>query len=478
MRKISFVLVIALWAIVGLRPVCGETLSAPPSRWLYAQTDPLATPVPAGPVPGSAFLSLAVPGTDAVEPTSEPLTAPAKEGEPAAGEKSETDDQSQNADKEQPGPKPWRIPQPAFLSAHGITLGGWVDQGFTVNNWRSPDGFNGVVGFPDRNHEYLLDQLNLYLKRDVDTTKHDWDWGGRVDVMFGTDARFLQALGLETNWGQTGLYELALPQFYGEVAHEDLTYRIGHFYTPLGYEVCAAPENFFYTHCYTTLYGEPFTHTGMTWTYKFCDQFSGMAGLTSGNDRFVFSDEGERASFLGGGAWTSSDKKVSLAFYVTGAANEIVANPFEVAPSDQTNGFIYSLVARFTPDDKWTYIFQHDYGQTTSNLTASWYGINQYLLYKVSDQWSLGTRIEWFRDNNGVRVTGLDPANAVAGQSFAGDFYELTFGANWRPGANWLLRPEVRYDWTNVSNPNGLQPFDAGRKPDQFLFGVDVIFLF
>ena len=54
-----------------------------------------------------------------------------------------------------------------------------------------------------------------------------------------------------------------MPQAYAEVGYNDLTVKVGHFYTIIGYEVVPAPDNFFYSHAYTMQYGEPFTHTGM-----------------------------------------------------------------------------------------------------------------------------------------------------------------------------------------------------------------------
>ena len=45
--------------------------------------------------------------------------------------------------------------------------------------------------------------------------------------------------------------------------YNDWKIKLGHFYTPIGYEVVPANGNFFYTHAYTMQYGEPFTHTGV-----------------------------------------------------------------------------------------------------------------------------------------------------------------------------------------------------------------------
>jgi hypothetical protein len=63
----------------------------------------------------------------------------------------------------------------------------------------------------------------------------------------------------------TRTYGIALPQAYLEAyvpMGRGLNIKVGHFYTPLGYETVPAPDNFFYTRGYILNSGEPFTHTG------------------------------------------------------------------------------------------------------------------------------------------------------------------------------------------------------------------------
>ena len=55
-------------------------------------------------------------------------------------------------------------------------------------------------------------------------------------------------------------------------------------------------------------------------------------------------------------------------------------------------------------------------------------GVNQYLIYQLNDCWAVGGRFEWWK---------RDGASA----------YEATAGVNWRPHPNFVLRPEIRYNW-------------------------------
>ena len=61
-------------------------------------------------------------------------------------------------------------------------------------------------------------------------------------------------------------------------------------------------------------------------------------------------------------------------------------------------------------------MFHHFYGWqengTPQGDFARWYGIDQYLFYRVSNTVKLGTRFEWFRDEDGTRVGLMNrPAN-------------------------------------------------------------------
>jgi hypothetical protein len=280
-------------------------------------------------------------------------------------------------------------------------------------------------------------------------------------------------------WNSNPDYGLALPQAYAEVGYNNLSAKLGHFYTPIGYEVVPATGNFFYSHAYTMQYGEPFTHTGGIATWKLDDSLSVVGAVVNGWDALDRVDDA--AMFIGGFAWTGSEG-LSIS-YNLGFSND----EFTLA-GDLTNRYISSLVVNYSRGD-WNYVLQNDVGwqhdaDPYSNFTqsAEWYGVNQYLFYTINDCWKAGTRFEWFRDDDGVRVGGIRPGNPlpVSGvdPGFAGNFYALTAGLNWTPHANVTVRPEIRYDWYDGNaDPNGGQPFDDGSRTDQFLYGVDLILL-
>jgi len=369
----------------------------------------------------------------------------------------------------------------------GIEFGSWLDQGITFNVRGSQDRFNGPLTFNDRENEYQMNQLYLFAERKTDTSAQNWDIGGRVDFLYGTDARFTQAFGLDDRWNSTRFYGAALPQLYMDAAWNDLLVRMGRFYTIIGYEGVMAPGNFFYSHSYTHQYGEPFTNTGVLFQYKLGDTLKLSAGLERGWDKWQ--DNNRQGEFLGGATWTSCDERTSLAFAMTTGAWD---------DTGVLNRTMYSLVFTRRITDSFKYVLQHDLGidndagirapDSTARRDGQWYSINQYFLYQINCCWSMGLRFEWFRDQDGTRVGGLgDPHGWELGPplghgtpvnqiGWAGNFYELTAGVNWRPRENILLRPECRWDWYGGPVDGlGHLPYSTGTRSDQFTFAVDLI---
>ena len=393
------------------------------------------------------------------------------------------------AEEEECPCEPWHL----FCQKEcGTNVYGFLDGGFMWNVDSPADGFNGPTTFPDRDSGQF-NQFYAIVENvaDLGDCGCGWDVGYRVDALWGSDYVFTMAAGLELHqnfaphWnqrapGESSEYGLALPQMFVDLAYNDWKIKVGHFYTPIGYEVVPANGNFFYTHAYTMQYGEPFTHTGVLGAYKYSDSTTLNIGLVNGWDAFdKVSDE---AAPIFGFAWDGGEG-------LTVAWNAILSNnepvPLGPAAGTLTDRTMYSLVIgyNFGCDDEWQYVFQHDYGwQAGANAAApgqaaEWYGINQYLFYTVNDCWKAGARFEWFRDDDGSRVTGLrNPSNAIFGQSFAGNFYEFSVGMNWTPSANLTVRPELRYDWFDgVGTVAG--PFNAGTENSQFLLGFDAIYL-
>ncbi len=375
-------------------------------------------------------------------------------------------------------------------------LDGFVDFGGTVNPDNPSSRFNGPMTFNDRD-DFMMNQLYLSLGRQVDRRGCGFDWGARVDFLYGTDYIFTQSIGLETKdngdnaWnglttglGNPDLYGLAMPQAYVDLAYNRLNFRLGHFYTIMGYESVPANRNFFYSHAYTRQYGEPFTHTGglLTWSG---DRLTTHAGLVNGWDKTDAVTD--KATFLGGVTYRPEDDRYSLSLSVI-AGEENGALPSATPPATSPR-HAYSLVLDYHLTSRLDYVFQHDYGRqhdaSAPNVDAEWYGINQYLFYTLNDCWKVGARFEWFRDDDGTRLSaapvrvggpgGLGIMLPGGPADLAGNYYSVTLGANWTPRTSIVLRPEVRWDW---SDGTAAAPYDNFTKDSQFTAALDAIVTF
>ncbi|MCC9604621.1 porin [Blastopirellula sp. JC732] len=362
----------------------------------------------------------------------------------------------------------------------------WISQGYTANFDHPASNFNTPLTFNDRADEYQMNQLYLAMGKEVDAESCCWSLGGRVDLLYGSDYFFTMANGLELHtdgsrkWngdgprdgGNAALYGLAMPQLYGEVyapIGNGLRVKFGHFYTIIGYESVMAPQNFFYSHAYTMQYGEPFTHTGVLGSYTFGQHFTVHAGITNGWDNF--DNLNGQCSALIGAQYANDVSSLSYSF-INGKEDINGLN----------NRFLQSIVYTRKLGQRWTYVFQSDLGieddgkldESFNPDTAFWYGINQYLYLKYTDTVDLGVRLEWFRDEDNARVIAI-PIEAF---SKGGNYYELTLGANWRPCDFINVRPELRYDWSNVDLLGAQGPYDDFMKKQMWTASFDVIFKF
>lgn len=412
------------------------------------------------------------------------------------------------------------------LESRDVFTYGWIEAGLGANNWGSP--FNGPVTMNDRSWQGQLNQLYLVTERVADTSDGGGNWGGRVDLLLGTDFFYTTARGLDASpyqgsaienvasWDFTKDYGLAMPQLYLDLAYESLTLRLGHFYSILGYEQVPAVGNFFYTHSFSMQFS-PFTFTGFYGCWEIADGVSIYSGMHSGWNNFTdpmptsgpwaiinrsYPGAGSRAAFLGGMTFENSDRTQTLAIMTT-SGNELT--PLGTDPADGSlvgNRSLISTVYTNRLTDRLTYVLQNDNAwQFNANVApgnrgqpdglAQWYSFVQYLFWKFDEAWTGGLRLEYFRDNNGYIVAAPLRNEAQAGNpgfyadGFAGSFWELTLGLNWYPSRNWVVRPELRYDWfsPNTSStplpygkPLGQEIGAGGDQYGQFYVGCDVVF--
>ena len=370
----------------------------------------------------------------------------------------------------------WRLFSSSRLDDARLRIRGWIDQGSTWNPDSPANRFNGPVTFNDRSNEYQMNQLYLSAERKTQNDGWGFDWGGRVDLLYGTDSRFLVANGLETTWNESRrFYGAALPQLYADFAYDDLILRIGHFYNVMDFESPMAPENFFYSHSYSFQYGEPLTFTGILGMFKINDCWSVSAGVHRGWNQWE--DNNGKAGLLFGFTWTSPDDDTLVNFGIT-LSDEQVDRPSHMTA--------YSIVLSHRFNDRVRYAFEHNAGQETNAVArpgggfadAEWFSFVNYLFYDLSPCWSAGARLEWFGDSNGTRVIGLGAPKGFPWAGIPSHWNELALGLNYRPNHNVALRSEVRFDWADPTGPTPLKAFDDFSSNHQLLWATDLIVKF
>lgn len=325
-----------------------------------------------------------------------------------------------------------------------ISFGGWFQLGY--HNKVTPRGVtpNDAGSFNNHPNNLNLHQGWLYAEKVADGSS-GVDWGFRMDVMYGVDAGDTQSFGNRpgrwdngNDFNRGGGYGWAIPQLYSELATGDWNFKIGHFYTLIGYEVVTAPDNFFYSHALTMFNSEPFTHTGVLATYTASDDVTVYGGWTAGWDT-GFDRVNGGSSALGGFSTALGDEVTFT--YITTFGNF-------GARGGGASGYSHSIVVDTALSDNLNYVIQSDLLDIGVGAGSTQVGVNQYMIRTISDTIGVGVRSEWWKNNGASQ-------------------FAVTGGVNIKPADNLIIRPEIRYDWQ--------LPTASG---EQFIFGMDAILTF
>jgi Putative beta-barrel porin-2, OmpL-like. bbp2 len=372
------------------------------------------------------------------------------------------------------------------LQCSNVKIAGWLDQGFTWNPDSPDNRFNFPMTFNDRSNEYQMNQFYLYAEKAVKTEGCCWDCGWRIDVLYGTDYYFTTSTGWELEddgtqkwnsedgprfqFGPARLYGVAVPQLYAEIyapCGKGIDIKIGHFYTPMGYETVTSPTNFFYSHAYTHQYFEPFTHWGVIANTPVTDSLKIGLGAVMGWD--TLNDAHNKVSVLGTATWTSCDKNTTV-FYgiLVGDEPGLLGN--EGTRIYQSLYVTHKMCEKFTSVTGTDLVWQNNgsFNNAGNKDDAEAYSLYQYLLYDITKCCSVGIRAEVSRDDDNLRVI------PVGSLSEGGTYSEITLGLNYKPYENLRIRPEVRWDWADFSS--GV--FDDFSDNNQFTASVDVVLTF
>ena len=294
----------------------------------------------------------------------------------------------------------------------------------------------------------------MFAERAIDASC-GLDIGGRVDYIYGTDGQDVQAFGnpggtrYDNSWDNGSQYGSALPQLYMEIGYGDLSAKIGHMLTNIGFESVEATKNFFSSHSFAFNISQvSYTATGVVATYSGLDNVTLTGGWIEGINT-GFEDNGD--AFIGGVALDLTDR--------LNASYNVIGGKFRDMPGDGplAEGYIHSIVAEYDVRCDLKYAMQTSLVDLNDG-DANAVGISNYLFKTVNDCTTLGARFEWL-NSDGLAADGVNE-----------DLYELTLGMNYRWCANLMVRPELRWDWSEDA--------DTSAKDDQFSYATSAILTF
>lgn len=343
---------------------------------------------------------------------------------------------------------------PSSLSDYQLPVGKFIDNPGRV--------------FDVEHDKVLLNQLTLNVERVVDVTKGQFDVGGRVEFMYGADARFLHANGMFDNHDDDDTVRVTggpqnhfdIPQLYLDFAvpvGNGLRIRAGKFTFFKQHDPNASV---FYSHSFTFGAALPFTLTGGYATYVINEQLVVDAGVSRGWDQAI-DDNNDVIDVFGRARYSvNDDLQITLA---------AIAGPEQ--DDDNSNWRVATdLTVTYQLGDATTLLADIVYGYQADAAggggDAHWYGVSLYAIQELNKSVSAAVRLEWYRDEGGY-TTGIDQT-----------LYEATVGLTIRPFPDdkylqhLKIRPELRVDYSDEDY------FDGFSRQVQYTAAVDAVFNF
>ncbi len=385
-------------------------------------------------------------------------------------------------------------------AAEDIQISGYLNTEWNINTVHpSTGGLNGInsdragvnqLRSFDRNHNsFVVNALDLTLEKKAPETG---GIGFRADLIFGEDAKFLNAA-TQGIAAAAHSHDLTLNDtFDDEFQTKDLTVNatndnnqsnvninqayiellapygngidiyFGKFVTLLGVETIDPRNNWLASRGLIFNYGIPFTHTGVRATYDWNDKFRTVLGINNGADQDI--DNNVTKSVEAQMSYKLTDR-------ITLTQNLIAG---EETPDGKANGhsgttgITLDTIAGIKLTDKWLVNGESVWGK---NGGGDWYGFGVWNRYEFNDWISFNHRFEWFNDTSGARLGAVDLDTCPGGCGYYA--YEMTFGMDFKVYQNLLTRLEYRFDRTPDT-----KRFDVDHNTDQNTFLASLVYSF
>jgi len=411
-------------------------------------------------------------------------------------------------------------PAPGWWDTFTVTAA--IEAGLITNPAYPANGLNFGSLYTDKANSLLLNQVLVTAQRPIDSTSKDYDFGFKLQGLYGSDARYTHFLG-ELDYAIDSRYQIDIVEANVQ-AHlpwlfsGGIDVKAGQFISLQGAEYIEAGANYLYSHSYIYNFGIAGKLTGAAAVAHVVPEVDIYAGFNTGNFTTIGwpGDNNGGVGFEGGIGLNLLGGNLT-ALLTTNIGPQNAATPvgllYTQTPSS-TLRFYNDLVVIWKATDKLTFQAEGNWVHDDALGGVNGYGGSAYAIYAINDWLKIVGRAEVWRDNNNffVSSTGVDgnfnyvnaehgyynyggditnPAGYAPAGTFAPGpttYLELTAGLNITappipnllnvPAPAWIkgvvVRPEIRYD----ASLNNTTPYNVGTKSSQLTFGGDIIVKF
>ena len=328
-------------------------------------------------------------------------------------------------------------PPPAFK------ISGFAEASYSYSN--NSDGDSIIVGrLYDRfqNH-FMLNALGVILDKPYDAAKVSA--GFHAELLFGQNATLIKSGGFDLG-GQGDIPHLYVTLNLPTGSGNGVQFKVGRMPTLLGLEVIETNANPNWSEGNQFIYVENFTQLGVSLETKFNSHLDVQLRMFNGWD--VVHDNNMWKSFMARiGIYPDASTSIGLiGFY----------GPEEAADDTSMRYGGEALIwKKFGKAAIW---LQGDYGIEQANPVladptqdAKWAAFGAWLTYDVSGSAGIALRGDYVNDQNGARTNGFLGFPTNTGHKF----WSATGTLNIRAWPDALVRPEVRYDHSDLAAFNG-----------------------
>ena len=260
-------------------------------------------------------------------------------------------------------------------------------------------------------------------------------------------------------------------QIYGTVnvpIGRGLQISAGRMVTLMGLEVIEETANPNWSVGNQFTFAENATSTGVQLAYKWTDKIDTQFRVINGWD--VVDDYNNSLSYMGRIGYTIDDRTtVALVGY---------GGPEQIDNSSAWRKGVNLLASRKLAD-KLTATVQGDYGHEDANASlpkagdAQWLAGGAWVSYDFNQSVGLAVRGDYFHDPDGARTSGVLNFPSHTGQ----DLMSLTATLNIKPMKNLQVRPEVRWDHSDLGS-GAFEDHNGNFRKNQVSLLLGVAYLF